>query len=234
MHGEPKSHRAEGERQRPGRPNARVRGYKLDEELSRRSRLGNTRTTRVIVTLVPGAELPPQFRRFARANGKLNIINGQVMDLPNNVLRRLEAHPGIFRVHYDRPIGKLNYRTAVTIGARNARMQYGYTGAGIGVAVIDSGIASWHDDLTRGSAGGVFPYGDQRVKTFVDFVNGQTMPYDDNGHGTHVSGIIAGNGYDSYGNKMGVAPNASIISLKVLDANGTGTISNIIAALNWI
>jgi len=234
VHGEPKSHRAEGERQRPGRPNARVRGYKLDEELSRRSRLGNTRTTRVIVTLVPGAELPPQFRRFARANGKLNIINGQVMDLPNNVLRRLEAHPGIFRVHYDRPIGKLNYRTAVTIGARNARMQYGYTGAGIGVAVIDSGIASWHDDLTRGSAGGVFPYGDQRVKTFVDFVNGQTMPYDDNGHGTHVSGIIAGNGYDSYGNKMGVAPNASIISLKVLDANGTGTISNIIAALNWI
>ena len=99
-------HRAEGRRLQAGRPNARVRGYKLDEELSRRSRLGNTQTTRVIVTLVPGAELPKQFKRFARANGRLNIINGQVMDLPNNALRQLEAHPGIFRVHYDRPIGK--------------------------------------------------------------------------------------------------------------------------------
>lgn len=227
-------HRVEGRRLQPGRPNARVRGYKLDEELSRCSRLGNSRTTRVIVTLVPGAELPHQFKRFARANGRLNIINGQVMDLPNNVLRQLEAHPGIFRVHYDRPIGKLNYRTAVTVGATHARQQYGYTGAGVGIAVIDSGMASWHDDLTRGSAGGVFPYGDQRVKKFVDFVNGQTMPYDDNGHGTHVTGIIAGNGYDSYGNKMGVAPNASIVSLKVLDANGSGTISNLISALNWI
>ena len=69
---------------------------------------------------------------------------------------------------------------------------------------------------------------------FVDFVNGRTLPYDDNGHGSHVAGIIAGNGYDSYGQKAGIAPDATLISLKVLDANGSGTISNIIAALNWV
>jgi subtilisin family serine protease len=68
----------------------------------------------------------------------------------------------------------------------------------------------------------------------VDFVNGLTTPYDDNGHGTHVSGIIAGNGHDSNGQKAGIAPEATIVSLKVLDRNGVGTISNIIAALNWV
>src|SRR5207244_6808706 len=101
-------------------------------------------------------------------------------------------------------------------------------------AIIDAGIATWHNDLTRGGVAKLFPYGDQRVAKFVDFVNNSTLPYDDNGHGTHVAGIIGGNGYDSYGDKKGIAPNASLISLKVLDANGRGTISSMIAALNWV
>ena len=78
------------------------------------------------------------------------------------------------------------------------------------------------------------PYGNQRVSAFVDFVNGRTTPYDDDGHGTHVAGIIAGNGYDSNGQKAGIAPDASLVVLKVLDGNGQGTISNIIAALDWV
>jgi len=72
------------------------------------------------------------------------------------------------------------------------------------------------------------------VAGFVDFVNGQLAPYDDNGHGSHVAGIIAGNGYDSNGQKGGAAPDASLVSLKVLDANGNGTISTIISALEWV
>ena len=66
-------------------------------------------------------------------------------------------------------------------------------------------------------------------------MRGGSTPADDNGHGTHVSGIIAGNGYDSLlGDKSGIAPKASIISLKVLDANGIGSISSMIAAMNWV
>jgi subtilisin family serine protease len=215
----------------PGRPGSRVKHYKLDKEVERRKKqpLG---TSSVIVTLQPGAELPAEFRRFARG-GRLNLINGQVLDLPNSVIRQLEARPEIFQVHYNRPIGRQNYRTNVTIGTPSVRSYYGYTGRGIGIAVIDSGIASWHDDLTsRGST--VYPYGNQRVAKFVDFVNGHAQPYDDNGHGTHVSGIIAGNGWDTYGLRAGVAPDANLVSLKVLDANGVGTIGNIIAALGWI
>ena len=98
------------------------------------------------------------------------------------------------------------------------RQSLGYTGAGVGVAVIDSGITAWHDDLTRGFSFTSYPYGNQRVTKFVDFVNGATLPYDDNGHGTHVAGTIAGNGLDSLGQKAGIAPGASLVSLKVLDA----------------
>ncbi len=86
-------------------------------------------------------------------------------------------------MHYDRPIKTHNYRTAVTVGARTVQDTLGYTGAGIGVAVIDSGITSWHDDLTNMTSK-LFPYGNQRVAKFVDFVNGRTLPYDDNGHGS--------------------------------------------------
>jgi serine protease AprX len=228
-----KHHTRQGQKAKPGVPGARVKAYKLDDELSRRSGDTNPRnTTRVIVTLVPGATLPAEFKKFGR-NRNLDIINGQVLDLPNNVLRKLAALPNVFSVHYDRPIGGHNYRTSVTTGARFVQDFLGYNGAGVGIAVIDSGISTWHDDLTSTSST-LYPYGNQRVKKFVDFVNGRSTPYDDNGHGTHVAGIIAGNGYDSKGEKTGIAPKASIVALKVLDAQGKGTISNIIAALNWI
>jgi subtilisin family serine protease len=218
----------------PGGAGFNVKNYKMDGEVTKWANVGNPlHISSVIVTLVPGAKLPPQFKRFARAD-ILDIINGQVLDLPDHLIKQLAAYPDVFQIHSNRPIGAHNYRTSVTVGADVVRNFMGFTGAGIGVAVIDSGISSWHDDLTRGSDPTLYPYGDQRVAKFVDFVKGQTQPYDDYGHGTHVAGIIAGNGYDSNGQKSGIAPRARLISLKVLDANGTGTISNIIAALNWI
>jgi subtilisin family serine protease len=235
----------------PDTPSSRVKNYKVDDEVGHRRTANPLGTTRVIVTFLPGAKLPSEFRRYApgaakgnsgtgnnnnnnNENGNLDIINGQVLELPNWLIKQLEARPEVFRIHYDRPIQQHNYRTSVTVGATTVRDTMGYTGAGVGIAVIDSGIAAWHDDLTKGTTSGIFPYGNQRVAKFVDFVNKQTLPYDDNGHGTHVAGIIAGNGFDSQGEKSGIAPNAKIVSLKVLDGNGRGTISNIIAALNWV
>ncbi|MCC7417898.1 MAG: S8 family peptidase [Acidobacteria bacterium] len=220
-------------RARAGVPGAPAKAYKLDRALARRAREANpVLTTRVIVTLMPGAQVPARFRRFARG-GRLDVIAGQVLDLPNGLLKKLEAEPDIFRIHYDRPIQTTNFRTGVAVGARAVRNGLGYTGEGIGVAVVDSGITAWHDDLTSTSSR-LYPYGNQRVAKFVDFVNGRPLPYDDNGHGTHVAGIAAGNGYDSGGEKAGIAPGASLVSLKVLDQDGAGTISSIIAALNWV
>jgi serine protease AprX len=232
------AHSRSAERKQSGVRSARVKEYRVDDELSRRSNDRNkgNATTRVIVTLAPGAKLPADVKRYLRRVGTvetLDLLNAQVLDLPNGLVKQLANSPAVVRLQYDRPIQTHNYRTAVTVGSRSVQEYYGYNGAGIGIAVIDSGVSSWHDDLTNNSAK-LFPYGNQRVAKFVDFVNGRTLPYDDNGHGTHVAGIIAGNGYDSKGEKQGIAPGASIISLKVLDANGQGTISNIIAALGWV
>ena len=74
------------------------------------------------------------------------------------------------------------------------------------------------------------PY--NRLLVFKDFVNSRTVPYDDDGHGTHVSGIAAGNGFS--GAPKGIAPEASIVSLKVLDSDGSGNVSGILAAMQWI
>ena len=99
----------------------------------------------------------------------------------------------------------------------------GYTGSGITVAVIDTGVAA-HGDLT-------IPI--NRIIGFKDLVNNKSTPYDDSGHGTHIAGIIAGNGFSSDGRYKGIAPRANILGIKALDENGGGGSSDIIAALSY-
>jgi len=165
-----------------------------------------------------------------RAGRRLKIVNAFSGRIPNALLRRLADDSHVKRVHIDRGVSGEMARTAASVGALTARLQYGYTGAGIGVAVIDSGITANHDDLGASATSKT----GQRVTKFVDFVNNGTTKYDDWGHGTHVAGIIAGSGYDSYGERGGIAPKANIIALKALDGEGKGRISQIIAALDWV
>src|SRR4029077_9092270 len=105
----------------------------------------------------------------------------------------------------------------------------GWNGTGVGIAVIDSGVGSV-DDLN--SDGNIQP---SRVVYSQSFVNGDTSTADGYGHGTHVAGIIAGNGFDSstgyQGVYRGVAPEAQIINLRALDSNGSVTDSTLIAAI---
>ncbi len=220
---------------------------KLDRKLNERERTVKGGTSRVIILLKPGwggsqtsgnsddRDPSNEVRKRGGTLGRrLGLINGMVVELPNKVLRNLAHHPAVDRIVWDRPLeGSMN-RVSATVGAGAVRSAYGYTGAGIGVAVVDSGVTSWHDDLTyQGNSSLVQRKNGQRVAAFVDFVGGRTTPYDDYGHGTHVAGIIAGNGYDTNGSRAGVAPDAHILGLKVLNASGRGVISNVIAALDW-
>jgi serine protease AprX len=210
-------------------------GGKLDKTLSERSGGSKLGKSRVIITLVPGWDATSEVKKLGGKLGrKLSSINGQVAEVPNGLLRKLAEHPGVASIHWDRPSEASLNRAAVMVGARAVQSQLGYDGTGVGVAVIDSGITSWHDDLTYpGASTLVKTAAGQRVAKFVDFVNGRTSAYDDNGHGTHVAGIIAGNGRDSKGAHAGIAPGAHLVGLKVLDSSGRGVISDVIAAIEW-
>jgi serine protease AprX len=234
---------AAGKAKRPAKPTVKRTEWdrkstdhpKLDRKLNDRADRGGLGSSRVIVTLVPGAELGPEYLQYAAKRGrKLDLINGEVVELPNFMLRRLADNKKVASIVHDRKTGGEMNRAAIVSGARAVQTQLGYEGAGIGVAVLDSGVTGWHDDLTyQGNNPKVKVVGGQRTVKFVDFVNGRTMPYDDNGHGSHVSGIILGNGYDTFGARAGIAPSANLISLKVLDDHGGGYISDVIAALQW-
>jgi serine protease AprX len=208
---------------------------KFDPVLTDLVSKGTPGRSRVIVILKPGADASADITRLGgNILRRLSLINGQAVELSNGQLKNLAASPAVQSIHVDRSMRAHLNRAAVTIGARAVQEDMGFDGAGVGVAIIDSGVTSWHDDLTyNGTNLSVRVVGGQRVAKFVDFVNGRTAPYDDNGHGTHIAGIIAGNGYDTRGARAGVAPAAHLISLKVLNNQGAGYISNVIAALDW-
>ena len=119
----------------------------------------------------------------------------------------------------------------VTNGATgvNAAWNSGFDGTGVGVAVIDSGINDNHPDLRNAN-------GTSRVVYHQDFTGTPTSnswggKWDLYGHGTHVAGIIGGNGTLSGGQYTGVAPSVTLIDLRALDANGAGSDSTVIAAI---
>jgi subtilisin family serine protease len=186
--------------------------------------------SRVIVRAGNASALAKVRPLIQQAGGRLGrtlpILKGQVAYVPNAALTALVESALVKDVLLDRPVESVAERTGATIGATGVREELGYDGTGIGVAVIDSGITPWHDDLS-----GV---GGQRVVRFVDFVNGGTTAYDDNGHGTHVAGVVGGNGFDSGGGRTGVAPGANLTVLKVLDKQGKGHVSDVIAALDYV
>lgn len=207
---------------------ANAASRKLDSLLQERAS-HSTGWSRVIIRA--SSDLPANLAPIIEQAGgtlgrRLTKIASHVAFVPNGALRRLAASPFVERISLDRDIVGAMERTGATVGAPAVRQELGFNGSGIGVAIIDSGVTPWHDDLSNAA-------GAQRVVRFVDFVNGAQTPYDDYGHGTHVAGIIAGNGFDSNGARSGIAPGANLIVLKVLDAQGRGHLSNVIAALDY-
>lgn len=93
--------------------------------------------------------------------------------------------------------------------------------AGVTVAVLDTGIGR-HPDLTG------------KLICFRDFVGNRRLMYDDNGHGTHVCGIICGSGELSGGRYQGIAPASRLVVGKILDAKGDGMAEHMLKALQWV
>jgi serine protease AprX len=177
----------------------------------------------------------PQARHFqaigargGRMKSQLHHISGAAYRIPATMLAWLEKHPDVAYVSPDRP-NKVAFDDAIpAVMGDLARQQFALDGTGVGIAVIDSGVYE-HDDLQ--SADGTY----SRIVYSESFVPTDPSTGDPYGHGTHVAGIIAGNGRDSQSgysqHYMGLAPNANIINLRVLDANGSGADSQVIAAI---
>lgn len=96
-----------------------------------------------------------------------------------------------------------------------------YTGRNVTVAILDTGVAG-HPDYA------------ERIVDFADFVNGKNGIYDDDGHGSHVAGILGGSGKLSGGRYQGIAPDCRLVVGKILNNNGDGTIENMIQGIEWV
>ncbi|WP_242855892.1 S8 family serine peptidase [Ruminiclostridium josui] len=163
---------------------------------------------------------------------KFDNIPGVALNLTKKQISQLEKSDLIQQVEYDAPVhATLNTATS-SFGATQARTDFNVNGDGdnapttystkdVVVAVIDTGIDASHVDLDGG-----------KVIAWKDYVNNKTTPYDDNGHGSHCASIIAGTGEGNSSYK-GVAPGAALIGLKVLNASGSGSMSNVTAAIDW-
>src|SRR5438552_4027582 len=168
---------------------------------------------------------------------KLDVIRGAHYSVPVKSLPALADDPDVAYISPNRPLSgtstsTLDY-TPESVNAQVAWQQWGLDGTGVGVAVIDSGVTAVGDlywwipsNQTYGS----------RVVYSQNFVPGTTDSSDQYGHGTHVAGIIASQGWVSTGSNFthtfkGIAPNTNVINLRVLDQNGVGSDSSVIAAI---
>lgn len=150
----------------------------------------------------------------------LNLIAARVTD---KALERLIEYPEVEYICQD----SYAHLCGTSVWSSNHAVvseRYMLTGKGVGIGLVDSGTYP-HTDLLN-------PH--NRIKFFLDLINNCKYPYDDNGHGTFISGILCGSGYSSKKMYRGVAENAGLFSIKAFDALGKGFISDILFALNLL
>ena len=166
---------------------------------------------------------------------KFRNFNARVVMLPAKAVAQLARRSDIRYISPDRPTISSGH-ISTTTGADLVRQQTTFflgipttttlDGTGIGIAILDSGIDAGHQMFKNAS-------GASRIVVNQDFT-GEGRTDDPYGHGTHVASAAAGNSDIAQGAYTGIAPNAKIFNLRVLDSNGTGTTSGLLAALDWV
>ena len=182
------------------------------------------------VDVLIGFKTPPgrkDHELVTKQGGKIKhsywIVNAVAARLPEQALAAIQKNPNVSVIESDAEVTAHDLELDNAWGVQRIGSEFahtgGYGGAGVKVAVLDSGIDYNHPDLNDNYQGG------------WDFVNNDDDPMDDNGHGTHVAGTIAAE--DNGVGVVGVAPHAKLYALKVLNASGSGSFSGIIAAVQW-
>jgi serine protease AprX len=162
-----------------------------------------------------------------------NVIPGFAAALTSGQIAALARDATVQRVEYDAEVHACLLSARMSFGTDYARRDFlvsgdmdgdtlKYTKNDVVITILDTGIDTLHMDLDGG-----------KVVAWKDFVNNKPAPYDDNGHGTHCASIAAGTG-DGTGLYQGVAPGAALVGVKVLNKNGMGQASTIIAGIDWV
>ena len=154
-----------------------------------------------------------------------------------NRIHEIIELPGVVFVELDGVLGIQMEEVVPVHGVDLVWQDTGYTGEGVTMAIIDTGIDGNHtalDDLDDDNT-----TDDPKIVAFYDAINNpgatngtEIFPYDDNGHGTHCAGITAGTGAPNY-QHIGVAPRANLVGVKVLDGGGSGSFAAVMAGMEW-
>jgi serine protease AprX len=209
---------------------------KIDRAL-RDTLQSGARTAHVIITVKAGHR--EEIRRALESHGDVvksehPLVGALTAEVHSADLAELGRHPWIESVSIDAivhagsaPDGRRAAQTQVslreTLGLSAFTESHGPTGASVGVAIVDSGIAP-----TADLAG--------RIVGFYDFTRGgvPSVPSDEYGHGTHVAGLIGGGGSPAARQFQGIAPDVRLFGFKVLDKTGSGATSDVITAIEYI
>ena len=184
----------------------------------------------VIIQFKPGSNLQQHIAKIGSMGGahkdSLELIQGGLFSIPAGLIPTLAQDPDIAYVSPNRNLIKASPEDYILDATQSNYLisNMGYSGNGVGIAVIDSGIRSNHPDLVN------FSTGASRVVYSESFITGLDAS-DQYGHGTHVAGLLAGNGNVSNGWMRGIAARANLINLRVLDGTGAGTDAAVISAI---
>ena len=201
-----------------------ARRARVSQDLAQLLQTGDTQPTTVIITAPQG-----KIDALAAKHGltiEQRLATGAVLRIPAARLEDVVSDGDVDYLSSNHAVSGQMFVTNQATGADQVQAGLvaagvpGLTGQGVGVAVIDSGIANVPE--LRG-----------RLIASVDFTDARGLGLDEHGHGTHVAGIIAAGGTNPNDDTRGIAPGAHLISLKVLDAQGRGKVASVIAALDW-
>ncbi len=166
-----------------------------------------------------------------------HLIDSIAGSVPVERIEVLASLPGVVMVELDGILEIANSDVKDTHGVWDVYEETGYNGAGSVVAIIDTGIDGTHaglDDMDDDNS-----TNDPKIIAFYDVVNNagstngtEVFPYDDHGHGSHCAGTTAGTGAPTY-EHTGMAPQAQLVGVKVLDGGGSGSFAGVMMGMEW-